>query len=55
MKVIFAAALAFAAGGAAMPLYRVAGTAHGPDGSYDYVSVDATLGRVYIGREFGPR
>jgi YVTN family beta-propeller protein len=53
MKVVLAAALAFAAGGAAMPLYHVAGTAHGPNGSYDYVSVDATLGRVYIGREFG--
>jgi YVTN family beta-propeller protein len=53
MKSVFAAVLALAAGGGAMPLYHVAGTAHGPNGSYDYVSVDATLGRVYIGREFG--
>ncbi|MEO7680978.1 MAG: hypothetical protein ABIS14_09860, partial [Sphingomonas sp.] len=33
--------------------YHVAGNVRGPDGSYDYVSVDPALDRVFIGRAFG--
>jgi DNA-binding beta-propeller fold protein YncE len=35
------------------PRYAVLGAASGPDGSFDYVSVDAPSGRVYVGRAFG--
>lgn len=33
--------------------YRVIGATPGPEGSFDYVSVDAPTGRVYVGRSFG--
>lgn len=45
--------LALAAIGVADRPYRVANTVHGPDGSYDYVSFDPVLDRVFVGREFG--
>lgn len=33
--------------------YRVQGTTHGPDGGFDYVSVEQPSGRVFLGRSFG--
>ena len=33
--------------------YSVLANASGPDGSFDYVSVDPPTGRVYVGRDFG--
>ena len=40
-------------GGGADPAYRVVDRITGPDGRYDYVSVDPALGRVFVGRGNG--
>lgn len=37
----------------AAPRYAVVDTVPGPDGSYDYTSVDEQTGRVYVGRRSG--
>ncbi|HEV8329922.1 MAG TPA: hypothetical protein VGQ22_00755 [Steroidobacteraceae bacterium] len=44
-----AVTLGAAAGGS----YRVTGSIAGPDGGYDYASVDSTAQRVFIAREYG--
>lgn len=44
-----AATLGAATGGS----YRVTGSIAGPDGGYDYVSVDSAAQRVFIAREYG--
>lgn len=53
-KLGLAAAL-FATSAAPQPAlrYAVLGATPGPVGSFDYVSVDAPSGRVYVGRSFG--
>lgn len=53
-KLGFVAAL-FAMSAAPQPALRYAllGAAPGPMGSFDYVSVDAPSGRIYVGRSFG--
>lgn len=48
-----AALLAVTAAARAPAPYSLLGTASGPDGSFDYMSVDPPSGRVYVGREFG--
>lgn len=53
-KLGLAAALLIATTAATAPApYAVLATASGPDGSFDYVSVDPPSGRVYVGRDFG--
>ena len=50
-KIVMAAALLLAAADA--PRFSVVDRIAGPDGGYDYISVDSELQRVYVGREYG--
>jgi YVTN family beta-propeller protein len=53
MKLALVALLGMAAIGVGERPYRVSTAVRGPDGGYDYVSFDAALDRVFIGRAFG--
>lgn len=51
--VLTAALLARTPAALALAPYSLRATASGPDGSFDYVSVDPPSGHVYVGRDFG--
>jgi YVTN family beta-propeller protein len=54
-KLMFATLLAFAVTAAAPepPRYAVVDSIAGPDGRYDYISVDPVMGRLFVGRGGG--